>query len=749
MNSYKKKRALLIKNIYPVVILFCALVLLGIGYAQVSDVNLNITGEAVAKGEEGIFITGVTYDSSNIANPSDSTITSTYLTTMQSTINLGNDLNSTITYKVTIRNNTDEPAIYNDAIYDPDLGYDNNDIEYIVNGITHGDILNPNENVEFAITFKYKDSLSQVSNSILNSYINFKFDESSYVARIGSTYYQTLSDAVNAVPTTNVQTKVELLKDTSEKIVVAANKNILFDFKNNVLSSNGTNNVIKNAGTITITNGTIRSTTPSNGAVNNDPSGVIYMSGGRIEMTANGGKQALYNDKGIVNISGTSYLYSVGNIRAAVQNVAGGTMSITGGTIIATNFSGLVNDGTMTIGTQDSDVNVNSLIIQGTNFGIDSSTSYNFYDGKIKGKNSPVNDVSKIIDIETGSNIVNSTEAIEGDTYHTLFLTTSSVHTVSFNPNGGTVLEPTRNIVNGDVIGTLPIPTYQNHSFDGWFTSIDGGSEISASTIINDDITFYAHWSSTIVARVNGTDYNSVQEAFNNVPSNGEETTVTILKNVEEKVTVDVGKNIDLDLQSYTFKNYGDAAVIENKGTIKIKNGNFTSNADTSLINNNNGGRLIITGGRLIATGTRQAIYNNAGGIVEISGDAYLSSTTTGVPNANGVNLNRATVQNLKNGTISITGGTIIGINQSAISNEGVMTIGIKDGIISTTSPIIRGNTYGIESTKTLKIYDGKIMGITGAISGTVNEIETNSQLVDGTEVINNNTYFTKHLENN
>ena len=353
--------------------------------------------------------------------------------------------------------------------------------------------------------------------------------------------------------------------------------------------------------------------------------------------------------------------------------------------------------------------------------------------------------MSKIIDIETGSNIVNSTEAIEGDTYHTLFLTTSSVHTVSFNPNGGTVLEPTRNIVNGDVIGTLPIPTYQNHSFDGWFTSIDGGSEISASTIINDDITFYAHWSSTIVARVNGTDYNSVQEAFNNVPSNGEETTVTILKNVEEKVTVDVGKNIDLDLQSYTFKNYGDAAVIENKGTIKIKNGNFTSNADTSLINNNNGGRLIITGGRLIATGTRQAIYNNAGGIVEISGDAYLSSTTTGVPNANGVNLNRATVQNLKNGTISITGGTIIGINQSAISNEGVMTIGIKDGIISATSPIIRGNTYGIESTKTLKIYDGKIMGITGAISGTVNEIETNSQLVDGTEVINNNTYFTKY----
>ena len=71
MNNYKKKRALLIKNIQPVLILFCVLVLLKIGYAQVSDVNLNITGEAVAKCEEEIFITEVTYDSNNIANSGD------------------------------------------------------------------------------------------------------------------------------------------------------------------------------------------------------------------------------------------------------------------------------------------------------------------------------------------------------------------------------------------------------------------------------------------------------------------------------------------------------------------------------------------------------------------------------------------------------------------------------------------------------------------------------------------------------
>ena len=40
-------------------------------------------------------------------------------------------------------------------------------------------------------------------------------------------------------------------------------------------------------------------------------------------------------------------------------------------------------------------------------------------------------------------------------------------------------------------------------------------------------------------------------------------------------------------------------------------------------------------------------------------------------------------------------------------------------------------------------------MGITGAIDGSVNDIETNSQFVDGIETINNKTYSSKHLESN
>ena len=165
------------------------------------------------------------------------------------------------------------------------------------------------------------------------------------------------------------------------------------------------------------------------------------------------------------------------------------------------------------------------------------------------------------------------------------------------------------------------------------------------------------------------------------------------------------------------------------------------------MINNNSGAKVIITGGNLTSTGSRQVIYNN-GGEVTISGNAYLSSTTIGSPSGNYASLARATVQNLVNGVVNINGGTIIGVNQQAVSNEGTLNIGSKDGNINS-SPIIRGETYGIVSIGTLNYYDGITMGITGAIDGSVNDIETNSQFVDGIETINNKTYSSKHLENN
>ena len=102
----------------------------------------------------------------------------------------------------------------------------------------------------------------------------------------------------------------------------------------------------------------------------------------------------------------------------------------------------------------------------------------------------------------------------------------------------------------------------------------------------------------------------------------------------------------------------------------------------------------------------------------------------------------------MQNGTITITGGTIIGINQKAISNEGKLTLGTQiDGIVNSSSPTIQGNTYGIITTKTLNFYDGIIKGITDPIDGSITEIDPNATQQTSTETINETTYKTTYLE--
>ena len=71
-------------------------------------------------------------------------------------------------------------------------------------------------------------------------------------------------------------------------------------------------------------------------------------------------------------------------------------------------------------------------------------------------------------------------------------------YTVTFNPNGGTVGETTRSVAPGTAIGALPTPTRSgSYSFDGWYTAASGGTQISASTTVNANVSYYAHWTYT------------------------------------------------------------------------------------------------------------------------------------------------------------------------------------------------------------------------------------------------------------
>ena len=68
------------------------------------------------------------------------------------------------------------------------------------------------------------------------------------------------------------------------------------------------------------------------------------------------------------------------------------------------------------------------------------------------------------------------------------------MYTITWDANGGTVDPATTTKESGSAIGTLPTPTYDGYEFQGWFTEASGGTQISTTTTVTADVTYYAHW---------------------------------------------------------------------------------------------------------------------------------------------------------------------------------------------------------------------------------------------------------------
>ena len=68
------------------------------------------------------------------------------------------------------------------------------------------------------------------------------------------------------------------------------------------------------------------------------------------------------------------------------------------------------------------------------------------------------------------------------------------LNTVLFDANGGEVDEAERKVPSNFAVGELPTPTRLKYKFLGWFTEPEGGTKISASTKVNGNVTYYAHW---------------------------------------------------------------------------------------------------------------------------------------------------------------------------------------------------------------------------------------------------------------
>ena len=76
------------KNMILLIIMFIAIMIMGIGYASIESVTGEIEGKVIADAQSGVFITEVEYVSNVDANRASSTINNFLGTMLNSTIDL-------------------------------------------------------------------------------------------------------------------------------------------------------------------------------------------------------------------------------------------------------------------------------------------------------------------------------------------------------------------------------------------------------------------------------------------------------------------------------------------------------------------------------------------------------------------------------------------------------------------------------------------------------------------------------------
>lgn len=218
VKNWKKKNIIKNSSLF-LFLVFISTLILGIGYAQISDTNLSVTGIASANAAKDVIITNIEYVSGNNIDPDKQNIEDPYLTLMTSKIELGNDLTSSITYKITVKNNGDTVATYDKAVFSQELGYDNPDIVFDISGINAEDELQPNEEKEFLVTFRYSDTLTDITNNVLNSIISFRF-------LTDKTHYDI--DQIVFDGTNYIDTEIQLFSEEN----ISKNFEISFDITN-------------------------------------------------------------------------------------------------------------------------------------------------------------------------------------------------------------------------------------------------------------------------------------------------------------------------------------------------------------------------------------------------------------------------------------------------------------------------------------------------------------------------------------
>lgn len=67
-------------------------------------------------------------------------------------------------------------------------------------------------------------------------------------------------------------------------------------------------------------------------------------------------------------------------------------------------------------------------------------------------------------------------------------------YTITFNANGGSVTPASAETGEDGKLTSLPKPTREDYTFDGWYTAKTGGDKVTTRTVFTEDTTIYALW---------------------------------------------------------------------------------------------------------------------------------------------------------------------------------------------------------------------------------------------------------------
>ena len=175
------------------VLIIVATLFMSIAFADVSDIELLINGIIAPQVQYGIFIEDISVSSrTGVVSEEVKYYRGTNLST---SVELSSSSASSLIYEVTLYNNqTDQEAYFAGVTYDK-AAYDNKYITYSITGLDpYVTVIHAGERISFTIEFKYTDGLTLSSSQVLNSLLNFKFNNTFIQIELENKYYNTIPD---------------------------------------------------------------------------------------------------------------------------------------------------------------------------------------------------------------------------------------------------------------------------------------------------------------------------------------------------------------------------------------------------------------------------------------------------------------------------------------------------------------------------------------------------------------------------